>query len=130
MANSFRHYLWIDGVKGDSKDRAHPGWIPILSFQWGVDPASMGNGQGEEVENQGIRDLVFESPADRSGPVLMIASATGGQLGSARLDRVLPDGGSRTLVTLKDADGGLSLVVQLPRHVRVLVLANDGSLRK
>jgi len=62
----------------------------------------MGNGQGVGSGKSRHRDLVFESPADRSGPVLMIASATGGQFGSARLDRVLPDGGSRTLVTLKD----------------------------
>ena len=29
-------YLNIDGIKGESADSAHPGWIEITSASWGV----------------------------------------------------------------------------------------------
>lgn len=29
-------YLQIDGIKGESKDSSHPGWIEISSAHWGV----------------------------------------------------------------------------------------------
>ncbi len=29
-------FLKIDGIKGESQDSKHPGWIEIMSFSWGV----------------------------------------------------------------------------------------------
>jgi type VI secretion system secreted protein Hcp len=29
-------YLQIDGIKGESADSAHQGWIEVISAQWGV----------------------------------------------------------------------------------------------
>ena len=33
-------YLKIDGITGESTDTAHPGWIEIRSFQWGMTAAA------------------------------------------------------------------------------------------
>jgi type VI secretion system secreted protein Hcp len=29
-------YLQIDGIKGESADSTHPGWIELTSAEWGV----------------------------------------------------------------------------------------------
>jgi type VI secretion system secreted protein Hcp len=29
-------YLQIDGIKGESQDSSHQGWIELLSAEWGV----------------------------------------------------------------------------------------------
>jgi len=102
MAGNYNYYLWIDGVRGDSKDRAHPGWIPIRSFQWGLAPAGTGGGHRAGTRTPGLQDAVFIAPADRSWPVLMLACATGVGYRSARLDGISPNGASRLLLTFNE----------------------------
>jgi len=35
-------YLQIDGIKGESQDATHPGWIEVSQAQWGVTHAVTG----------------------------------------------------------------------------------------
>jgi type VI secretion system secreted protein Hcp len=42
-------YLQIDGIKGESQDSSHQGWIEIVQAQWGVTQpviSSSGSGTG------------------------------------------------------------------------------------
>lgn len=46
-------YLQIDGIKGESADSAHQGWIEVTSAHWGVTQprsatASTGGGHSAE----------------------------------------------------------------------------------
>jgi type VI secretion system secreted protein Hcp len=36
IAMSIDVYLQIDGIKGESMDAGHQGWIEVISAQWGV----------------------------------------------------------------------------------------------
>jgi len=37
-------YLQIDGIKGESQDSTHQGWIELTSAQWGCSAAEVGHG--------------------------------------------------------------------------------------
>lgn len=85
MASDF--LLEIDGIKGESKDKKHPGTIEVESFSWGCsNPASMASGSGGGAGKASFSDLSFMSGgACVASPLLMQACATGQHIKSAKL---------------------------------------------
>jgi type VI secretion system secreted protein Hcp len=64
-------YLQIDGIKGESQDSAHQGWIELTSAHWGViQPrnATASTGGGHTAERCEHRTLSLSKLADLASP--------------------------------------------------------------
>jgi type VI secretion system secreted protein Hcp len=83
---SHDYYLQIDGVKGESTDKAHPDTIEIESFSWGAsNPGSHGTGGGGGAGKVTMQDMNFTAIVSRARPELMLACATGSHYKKATL---------------------------------------------
>lgn len=88
-------YLQIDGIKGESADSAHPGWIEITSAHWGVaqpKSATASTGGGHTAERCQHRTLSISKLADLASPILMQTCSTGRTIPKAKLEFMRADG--------------------------------------
>ncbi len=88
-------YLQIDGIKGESADSGHPGWIEVSSAHWGVvQPTSntVSTSGGHTVGHSEHRTLSFSKLTDIASPVLMQHCAMGKTVPKARLEFMRADG--------------------------------------
>ncbi|MFO0875767.1 MAG: type VI secretion system tube protein Hcp [Gemmataceae bacterium] len=79
-------FLQIDGIKGESQDKAYKGQIDVQSWSWGMSnsgSAHTGGGQGAGKVN--VQDLSFSHYIDKSTPDLMLACCTGKHIPKAVL---------------------------------------------
>lgn len=88
-------YLQIDGIKGESQDSTHQGWIEISSAHWGViQPRSStaSTGGGHTAERCEHRTLTLSKLSDLSSPVLMQHCSMGKTIPKAKLEMMRADG--------------------------------------
>ncbi|GJI91472.1 Hcp family type VI secretion system effector [Duganella hordei] len=88
-------YLQIDGIKGESADSAHLGWIEVTSAHWGVaqpKSATASTGGGHTAERCEHRTLSITKLADLSSPLLMQTSSMGRTIPRAKLEFMRADG--------------------------------------
>ena len=88
-------YLQIDGIKGESQDSAHQGWIEVSSAQWGVmqpRSATASTGGGHTAERCEHRTLALSKLADLASPLLMQTCSMGKTIPKARLEFMRADG--------------------------------------
>ena len=96
-------FLKLDGVKGESKDKAHTQDIDILSWSWGMSnsgSAHQGSGAGSGKVN--VQDVSVTKYIDSSSPKLMLSCCDGNHFESAVLT-VRKAGGEKPVeyVTIK-----------------------------
>lgn len=85
-AASVDYFLKIDGIEGESTDRAHKGEIEIESFSWGVSQGgnrAAGGGGGTGKAN--FQDFHFTMQVSKASPKLFLATATGQHIKEAVL---------------------------------------------
>ena len=88
-------YLHIDGVKGESTDSTHQGWIEVTSAQLGVSQpksATASTGGGHTAERCEHRSVAINKLADLSSPILMQLCSAGKTIPTARLEFLRADG--------------------------------------
>ena len=88
-------YLQIDGIKGESTDSTHQGWIEITSAHWGVTQpksATASTGGGHTAERCEHRSLSITKLADLASPILMQTCSTGRTIPKAKLEFMRADG--------------------------------------
>lgn len=88
-------YLQIDGVKGESADEAHSGWIEITSAHWGVKQpksATASTSGGHTAERCEHTNLTITKLADLASPILMQTCSAGKTIPKARLEFMRADG--------------------------------------
>ncbi|MGK5022756.1 Hcp family type VI secretion system effector [Janthinobacterium sp. LB2P10] len=88
-------YLQIDGIKGESADSAHQGWIEITSAHWGVaqpKSATASTGGGHTAERCQHRTLSISKLADLASPILMQTCSMGRTIPKAKLEFMRADG--------------------------------------
>jgi type VI secretion system secreted protein Hcp len=88
-------YLQIDGIKGESTDSAHQGWIELASAHWGVTQprsSSVSTAGGHTAGHCEHRTLSVCKLADLASPVLMQYCAMGKTIPKARLEFMRADG--------------------------------------
>ncbi len=73
-------YLQIDGIKGESTDSNHQGWIECGSVQLGVTQpksATASTGGGHTAERCEHKSISITKLADLASPILMQTCSTG-----------------------------------------------------
>lgn len=88
-------YLQIDGIKGESKDSTHAGWIECTSAQWGITQpksATASTAGGHTAERCDLRSISITKHADLASPILMQNCAAGRTIPKARIEFLRADG--------------------------------------
>lgn len=79
-------FLKIDGIKGESQDKAFKGEIDIDNFSFGVqNSGDMGRGGGGGAGKANFQDFHFNKRVDKASPLLMLACASGKHIAKADL---------------------------------------------
>jgi type VI secretion system secreted protein Hcp len=85
----------IDGIKGESQDSAHPGWIEITGVHWGIHQprsATASTSGGHTAERAELSDLSFSKMCDLSSPILAQTCAMGKTIPKATVEFFRADG--------------------------------------
>jgi len=88
-------YLQLDGIKGESTDANHPGWIECTSAQWGISQprsATSSTAGGHTAERCDMRSISITKHADLASPLLMQSCAAGRTLPKGRIEFLRADG--------------------------------------
>lgn len=87
-------YLQIDGVKGESTDAKHPGWIECEHVSWAVTQprsATASTGGGHTAERCELSEISFTKQADLASPILLQLCAGGKTIPKARFEFMRAD---------------------------------------
>lgn len=80
------YILKIDGIKGESTDKAYKGEIDVESFSWGAsNDATPGVGGGLGAGRVQMQDLMVTMRLNSACPKLMLHAATGAHVKTATL---------------------------------------------
>jgi type VI secretion system secreted protein Hcp len=87
-------YLQIDGIKGESADSAHQGWIELTSTSWGVVQPTVGStsSSGHTAGHCEHRTLSLSKLADLASPILMQHCSMGKTIPKAKIEFMRADG--------------------------------------
>lgn len=88
-------YLQIDGIKGESADASHIGWIECLSVNYAIHQpksATASTGGGHTAERAELSDLSISKIVDLASPILAQACAAGKTFPRAKLEFMRADG--------------------------------------
>lgn len=69
-------FLKIDGIEGESLDKAHKGEIEVLSWSWGVTNEGL-PGPGGASGKPSFQDFHFVANISKASPKLFLSCATG-----------------------------------------------------
>lgn len=80
------YLLEIDGIKGESHDKAHKDTIEIDSFSWGVtQEGTFARGAGGGAGKCSFSDISFTTSTNKASPMLMLSCASGKHIKKAIL---------------------------------------------
>lgn len=88
-------YLHIEGIKGESADSKHQGWIEVSNVQWGIHQprsSSVSTAGGHTIGQAQLSELTFKKLADLSSPGLQQHCAMGKTLPKAKFEFMRADG--------------------------------------
>jgi type VI secretion system secreted protein Hcp len=88
-------YLQIDGIKGESGDSKHQGWIECESVNWAISQprsATSSTGGGHTAERAELSDITFTKLADLTSPILAQTCAAGKTIPKAKFEFPRADG--------------------------------------
>lgn len=88
-------YLQIDGIKGESADSTHQGWIEVSSAQWGVVQPTIAAGSATGGRNTGRSEyhtLSIVKHVDLASPALMQTCSSGKTISKAKMEFMRADG--------------------------------------
>ena len=91
-------FLKLDGITGDSTDKAHPSWIDILSYDFGItNSSSIGSATGGAGAGKvSFSDLSITKNVDKSSTSLLLDAASGKLIKDGLLDVVKVTGQKAT----------------------------------
>jgi type VI secretion system secreted protein Hcp len=93
MAADF--YLQLDGIKGESADSRHAGWIECTSINWSITQpksATASTSGGHTAEQAELSDITINKLVDLATPMLAQICACGKTIPKAKLEMMCADG--------------------------------------
>ena len=79
-------FLKVEGIEGESKDKAHGKEIDVLAWSWGMSQSGTGHvGGGGGAGKVNVQDISLTKYIDKSSPDLMLACCNGKHFGEAKL---------------------------------------------
>jgi type VI secretion system secreted protein Hcp len=93
MAADF--YLQLDGIKGESADSRHVGWIECMSVNWSISQpksATASTSGGHTAERAELSDIAIGKLIDLASPLLAQICACGKTIPRAKLEMMRADG--------------------------------------
>ena len=87
-------YLFIEGVKGESADSNHVGWIEITNASWGIKQprsATASTAGGHTAERCEHKTISLSKIADLASPILMQTCSAGKTWPKVRLEFMRAD---------------------------------------
>ncbi len=90
------YYLQIEGIKGESTDSAHAGWLECLSVTWSITQpksATTSTAGGHTAERAELTEISITKLVDLSSPILMQTCAAGRTIPKAKVEFFRADGG-------------------------------------
>jgi type VI secretion system secreted protein Hcp len=97
-------YLQIEGIKGESTDSAHPGWIECLSVNLAVTQprsATASTSGGHTAERAELSEIGVSKLAGLATPILFQACACGKTYPKAKLEFLRADGDAKPVKYLE-----------------------------
>jgi type VI secretion system secreted protein Hcp len=88
-------YVQIDGIKGESSDDKHQGWIEAVSVEWSITQprsATASTGGGHTAERVEMDEVTFIKHADLASPILMQTCSMGKTIPKVTLEFMRADG--------------------------------------
>jgi type VI secretion system secreted protein Hcp len=88
-------YLQIDGIKGESADERHKGWIEVSHVGWSVNQpraAAVSTAGGHTSGRADLSEISFTKLADLASPVLQQTCAAGKTIPKAVFEFMRADG--------------------------------------
>jgi type VI secretion system secreted protein Hcp len=88
-------YLQIEGIKGESTDSAHQGWIECQSVNWSLHQpkSSTASTAGGHTDGRSeLSDISFHKLADLASPILAQHCAMGKTIAKAKFEFLRADG--------------------------------------
>jgi type VI secretion system secreted protein Hcp len=100
------YFLKLDGIEGESADKAHPKEIELLSFSWGISHAGAGrpSGGGGGAGKATFQDFIFVARVNKASPKLFLTCASGQHVKSALLTCRLSGAGQVEFLKIKLSD--------------------------
>jgi type VI secretion system secreted protein Hcp len=89
------YYLQLDGVKGESADSKHSGWIECSSVNWSITQpksATASTGGGHTAERAELSEISISKLVDLASPILAQTCACGKTIPKAKLEMQRADG--------------------------------------
>jgi type VI secretion system secreted protein Hcp len=89
------YYLQIEGIKGESADSKHGGWIECTSVNWSIHQpksATASTGGGHTAERAELSEISVSKLVDLSSPILAQTCACGKTIPKAKLEMMRADG--------------------------------------
>lgn len=79
-------FLELEGVKGESRDKAHKGKIDVLAWSWGLsNSGTFHSGSGGGAGKANFQDISFTKYVDAASPTLMLYCANGKHFATGKL---------------------------------------------
>lgn len=88
-------YMQIEGIKGESQDESHKGWIECLDVDFGVDQprsATASTAGGHTAERAQFDDILVSKITDLATPILLQYCAMGKTIPKVKFDFMRADG--------------------------------------
>lgn len=78
VSGALNMFLKINGVPGESTDKAHPNEIDVLAWSWGMsNSGTTHSGAGTGAGKANVQDFSFTKYLDKSSPKLMLSALKG-----------------------------------------------------
>lgn len=89
-------YLYIEGIKGESRDAGHQGWLECDAVDWGVhQPASaIASSTGRTLGRSHHNTIAIARQSDVATPILLQACCMGRTMPRATIEFMRADGGT------------------------------------
>ncbi len=93
-------FLKLEGIKGESLDKARAGDIDVLAWSWGASNSGTTHiGSGAGAGKSSVQDISITKYIDRASPTLLLNTMNGKHINSGEL--VVRKAGDKPLVYLK-----------------------------